>query len=244
MSPALTTFLRVATNLWKAMGFALPGIPESARSALQTRIGDGDARWTLALLLAAWSLSQKEEPGAEEIQTVIRQAEAGDVIPQIELIKSMPGFMMFMNSARQAQEDKDLVSPAAYFAGAVTELDFVRSHALQVWLRSKRFLEIGRALVDRFPVPGSANPPVWQSPPDAPNGPAGRGQRFDRADFGPRRGGRTARASAPEESESAPLSPSATTPLVDEEDITRAHLSQLGWSAQQAAAILQGPKKA
>ena len=255
---AVERLMQVATRLARAMQFALPKLPESVQVALKRRVEDGDTLWGLSLLLAGLRLRDRSEPGADEISTLMREMGASALLEDVAgfhlLLPS--SFATFLTNARQADADYKLAGAGAYLVEAISSLGQPEREALQNWLRTPQFYEAARALIRRFPVPGSGRPPVWGSPPESvPTPPAtvpSRAQRFDRQDFRvrPRVQGAASPSPTPPAERSTRTSPSSEAAVssqdvppaeLDEEAKTIAYLRWLGYSQQDIDRLLAGP---
>lgn len=248
---AAERLVQLATRIWRAMEFALPKLPEETQAVLKMRVEDGDVRWALSLVLAGWRLGDKRLPGAAEVETVMKETGAAALIGQISSLGMFlpDSFGLFLDAARDADADHKLAGAGVYLANAVKELGDTQRGALHAWLRGVQFREAGQALIRRFPVPGSGRPPVWGQPESAPSSPPSspkpsRSDRFDRADFLPRRSQKT---SSPSETVAARVTPSKkapprpSTPVLDTESVARAYLFTLGWQGSDIEQLLSGP---
>lgn len=231
----------LATKLWRAMEYALPKLPEQTQLVLNTRLEDGDVRWALALVLAGWRLADKSEAGAPEVQGVMKETGAQPLVQQITSLQMLlpEGFTKFVNAAKDSTADHQLAGAGAYLSEAVKDLGDTPRNALHGWLKGLQFQESGRALIRRFPVPGSGRPPVWGSPPPppAPQRPV-RGDRFDRADFTPRQPQSLVQ---PNRMASAATQPRPPSPILDDESVSRAYLFTVGWEGAEVERLLSGP---
>jgi len=234
----------LATKLWRAMEYALPNLPEPTQIVLKTRLEDGDVRWALALVLAGWRLADKSEAGAPEVEGVMKETGAQPLVQQITSLQMLlpEGFTKFVNAAKDSTADHQLAGAGAYLSEAVKDLGDTPRNALHGWLKGVQFQESGRALIRRFPVPGSGRPPVWGSPPAPSSTPTpakpARGDRFDRADFTPRQ---PQSPIQPTKMASAATPPRPPSPVLDGESVSRAYLFTVGWEGAEVERLLSGP---
>ncbi len=240
--------IELATRLWQAMESALPKLPSDTQAILKMRVEDGDVRWALSLVLAAWRLSDKREAGAADIEVIIKETGALPIVQQISSLQMLlpDSFALFLNAAREANADYKIAGAAAHLTNTFKDLVEAQRNALHTWLRGVQFLEVGRALIRRFPVPGSGRPPVWGAPPSAPAAPSStkptRSDRFDRADSTPRH---APRAETPAPIERAiprkSAAPYLPTSALDGRTVTRAYLVTLGWNGAEVDRLMAGP---
>jgi hypothetical protein len=240
--------VEAATRLWRSMEYALPKVPESMQVALKARVEDGDVRWALALLLAGWRLGVRTEPGATEVAAMMKDTGAEPLVQQMNNLQMLfpESFRMFVNAAVAADTDPKLAGAAAYLSNTLKELGDTERGVLQRWFRSAPFLESGRALIRRFPVPGSGRPPVWGSPPTAEPSTRkpSRVDRFDRADV-------IRRPPPPPSDPEEPATPALAaatpaqppSPALDDDALARSYLLSLGWKATDVERLMAGPKK-
>lgn len=245
---ATDRLVALATKQWRAMEYALPKLPEPTQVVLNARVEDGDVRWALALVLAGWRLGDKAEAGAADIDRVMKETGATALVQQITSLQMLlpDSFTKFVNAAKDATEDHQLAGAATYLADAVKDLGDTPRNTLHAWLRGVQFQDVGRALIRRFPVPGSGRPPVWGSPPPAasPSQPSkpSRVERFDRADFTPRQPQpRTTMDERPRFAASAATPPRPPTPVLDGEAVSRGYLFTVGWEGAEVERLMSGP---
>jgi hypothetical protein len=244
---AANQLVALATKLWRAMEYALPKLPEATQVVLNARVEDGDVRWALALVLAGWRLGDKAEAGAADIDTIMEETGATALVRQISSLQMLlpDSFTNFVNAAKDATEDHQLAGSATYLADAVKDLGDTPRNTLHAWLRGVQFQEVGRALIRRFPVPGSGRPPVWGSPPPAtspaPPSKPSRVERFDRADFTPRQSQPRKMDERPRlaASSATPLRP--PTPVLNGEAVSRSYLFTVGWEGAEVERLMSGP---
>ena len=234
----------VATRFWRAMEGALPGLPPDLRAALAWRVEDGDMRWALSLLLAGWRLTDAREARASDVLQIFKQVGATALLGQINLLRTLDGFQLFVDRARDAQSDAQCKAAAVALVSAVERLDRTQLSLLVELLRRSDVREMGQVLIRRFPTPGSDRPPVWGTPP-SPSSPS-RGAMFDRADYAPReRALRSRQPAVPggvvaEEMNEAS---SVENPVLDEHAVTVAFLHSLGHSETDIAQLMAGPRE-
>lgn len=233
----------LATKLWQAMELAMPKLPGPTQAVLGARVEDGDVRWALSLVLAGWRLGDKAEAGAADIDTVMKETGATPLVQQITSLQMLlpESFTKFVNAAKDATADYQLAGAGAYFVEVVKDLGDTQLNSLHTWLRGVQFMESGRALIRRFPVPGSGRSPIWgtpsaPAPQQTPKTKPSRVDNFDRADFTPRQ---------PTPLAAAPIQPrmaaSATTPVLDRETVSRAYLFTVGWEGAEVERLMSGP---
>lgn len=215
----------LATTLWKVMGKAAK-LPTNTKAVLDTRLSDSTVRWALALMLACWRLSQRDEPEAAGARQIMLDAGGRDLLDKMILPDK---FLGLLKTARSATAEHEIAGLAVVFEAAINDLPEFIQKALLDWLRTPQFMEVGRALIQRLPEPGSARPPVWGSPPS--DARQSRVTRFDRADFAPRSNARAARLN------------STTTPVLEDEEVVRGQLALLGWDGNAIDHALKGPRR-
>jgi len=240
MRPQEASLLLLATRLYRAIGFAMPRLPEPTQAVFTSRLEDSDVRWALALLLAGWRLSHEKNEEAPGIAEIMKAAGAAMLLEQLDQLRAFlpEGFERFISAADEAGGDAQFAGAGAYLVAAVRALGEMQRNGLHGFLRSAPFQESGRALIRRFPEPGSSRPPVWGAPPPEEAAPKpkrrpGRGDRFDRADFA------RPRAERPAERRT-PLAP--PTAVLDDEAVTRAYLCTLGWEGSEVERLIVGPR--
>lgn len=182
--------VELATEIWKALRLALPGLPQNTQAVLQRRTVDSDLRWVLSMVLAAaLAINRAQQPEATTLQqvrgldaanirVVLAEMGAAFVVLQADpLVQKMPALPRALASGNEE--------------GAATALTDVicalpeQARSFNDWLRSTDVIDAAWALVNRFPEPHSGLTPRWSEAPDVT--PAStRGERFDRADFGTR----------------------------------------------------------
>lgn len=261
MAQAITAadrLLQLATRLWRAMEFALPKLPESTQTILKIRVDDADVRWTLALLLAGWRLSDNREFGAAEVKQVLKETGAGPLVEQISSLQMLlpDSFAMFVNAAREADADYKLAGAGALMVSALTELIETQRNALHAWLRGAQVREVGRALIRRFPLPNSGRPPVWGAPTSPPVPPASpavpstparlRGERSERGSVMGRPvllAPLPSSPPSPPPPKKAPIAkpPRSSVPGLDRSAVTQAYLFTLGWEGAEVERLMRGP---
>ena len=237
---------QIATRFWRAMEGALPSLPPDLRAALAWRVEDGDMRWALSLMLAGWRLTDPREAKAGDVSQIFKQVGATWLLGQINLLRSLDGFQLFVDRARDAESDAQCKAAAVALVSAIERLDRVQLAMLVDLLRKPDVREIGQGLIRRFPTPGSARPPVWGTPPSPSNPSGSRGAMFDRADYAPRERVLRSRQTvvpggvvAEEISEASSVEP----PVLDEHAVTVAFLHSLGHSEADIARLMAGPPK-
>ena len=246
----------LASRLWRAMERALPQLPETTRYVLNMRLADSDVRWALALVLAGWRLSEAGEPGAAEIEALLREMGALPLSQKVASLQAVlpPGFGKFIQTARDATAEHSLAGAGAYLAAAVNELGEGPREVLHTWLREAPFRDAGRMLIRRFPAPGSGRPSLWGNPEPAPAPPKKssaplprppRGERFDRADFQTRTriAQTTPRSAGQAEIPISARTPQPPQPVIERAELSRAYLLTLGWDAAEVDRLLAGPAK-
>ena len=183
----------LATLIWRALGVALPSLPQNTQAVLRRRVVDADLRWVLSLMMAAAlgiNRSQRIDVAAvirargldSDVQRVLMaEMGAGFVIAQMDAL--LPRFAELPRALGNEKDDEI----AAVLARAVNAWpDAARS--LNGWLESREVLQVAWALVRRFPAPDAGRASLWGELPDAPSAtPSRRGERFDHADYSARR---------------------------------------------------------
>lgn len=241
---AAEILVEVATRFWRAMGYALPRLPQNLQAALGWRVEDADMRWALALMLAGWRLTDLRESRANDVSQLLRQMGASWVVGQMNALRSIDGMEQFVDRARDADTEAKLKAAAVSLVMGIERLDALRLVALIETLRRSELREVGQQLIRRFPSPDSQRQPVYGSPP-APNKPQSRGAMFDRADYGPRD------RALFRPTETVPMKPNRAdeveraipSPLLDEQAMTAAYLHTLGYSDEQVQRLILGPDK-
>lgn len=241
--------IELATRLWQAIESALLKLPSDTQAVLKMRVEDGDVRWALSLVLAAWRLSDKREAGAAEVEAILKETGATTIVQQITSLQMLlpDSFGLFVNTARNADADYKIAGAAAHLTNTFKDLVEAQRNALHTWLRGVQFLEVSRALIRRFPMPGSGRPPVWGAPPPASVSPTTskttRSDRFDRADSTTPRTPRAETLVAVERAvlpKAAPP-PRLPTSALDKKTIARAYLVTLGWKGTEIDRLMSGP---
>lgn len=240
--------LELAGRLDRALAYALPKLPQNTQAALSTLGKNAEVRWALALVLAGWTLGDASEPGAPDIQTLMKETGAAPLIQQIRSLQMLlpSSFGMFLRAARAADADHKIAGAGTYLLHAFGDMAEVQLNALQSWLRGVQFQDVSRALLLRFPLQEAAPLPALGVPgPAAPvSAPPTRSRvdRFDRADFTPRTPpGRTPPMRGEASASAAPSAPRPPTPILDEEAVTRGHLATLRWNGPDIDRLLSGP---
>lgn len=239
MRPQEASLLLLATRLHRAIGFAMPRLPEPTQVVFTSRLEDSEVRWALALLLAGWRLSHEKNAEAPGIAEIMKAVGAAMLLEQLDQLRTLlpEGFERFVSAANEAGTDAQFAGAGAYLVAAVKALGEMQRNGLHGFLRSAPFQESGRALIRRFPEPGSSRPPVWGTPPQEEAAPKpkrrpGRGDRFDRADFARPRVERSTERRTP-------LAPPEA--VLDDEAVTRAYLCTLGWKGSEVERLIAGP---
>jgi hypothetical protein len=244
---AADLLLQVATRFWRSIGSVLSDLPQDLRAALAWRVEDGDMRWALSLMLAGWRLTEPREPKASDISQLVKQSGATWVLGQINLLRGVDGFQLFVDRARDADSEAKHKAAGVALVSALERVERTQLGLLVEMLRHPEVRKIGQALIRRFPTPGSTRPPVWGAPSEPGPG-SSRGALFDRADYAPReralrQSTRTSAALGSVVAEDPPPLPPAPAPVLDEHTVTVAFLHTLGHSEADIARLMAGPPK-
>lgn len=235
----------VATRFWQAMETALPWLPPDLRAALAWRVEDSDMRWALSLMLGAWRLTDPREPKAGDMSQLVKQLGATWVLGQINHLRGLDGFQLFVDRARDATSDAKRKAAAVALNTAIERLDRMQLTLLVELLRRSEVRDIGKVLIRRFPTPGSTRPPVWGTPPAAPKRDTSIGAMFDRADYAPRERALKRPREIPLGNLVADETPTPkrpiSSPTLDDHAVTVAFLHTLGYSEADIARLMAGP---
>ena len=230
---SVDSLILLATRLWRALLFALPGLPSNFQWLLKSRIADSEVHWALALRLAGEHLRER---GASAIEALLKATGGVSLIGRIPSYRRF--FEHFISEAATADSDYQSARAAEKLSIAIQAGSDSERSDLHGWLRSSEFYQTGRALILRFPPPGSTRPQAWGSanvtlttaPPPV-GSPPSRAQRFDRLDY------RASQRPAPR-TQSLPQRQSAD---LDDRAVSRAFLQRLGWPVEDVARFLAGP---
>jgi len=185
--------LMLATQIWTALGVALPKLPQNTQATLKRAVVDSDIRWVLSVVLAAAiginrgqqresaALAQSRGLSGETFRMLMADMGAGFVVAQAEpWLQRMPA----LPSALVAGQTEQAAAALTQMINSIPD----QQRAFTDWLESDEFLSVGWAAVRRFPEPGYGRPSLWSERPDdpVPAANAARGERFDRADFSAR----------------------------------------------------------
>jgi len=181
--------IELATQIWLAFGIALPSLPTNTQAALRKRAVDSDVRWVVSLVLAAaMAINRSQLPAAAMLQ----QARGLDATIVSELITEMGSAFVVTQAdplVRQLPELPRTLAEGRVDGAAVALTNAIRAlpdeqRRLNAWLVGADLFDAAWPLVHRFPEPQSGRPPVWGEPVEI-TSPSTRGERFDRADYGP-----------------------------------------------------------
>lgn len=184
--------IELATQIWMALGIALPSLPRNTQAALHKRAVDSDIRWVVSLVLAAaMIINRSRMPAAATLQ----QARGLDATMGSTLMNEM-GVAFVVTQAdplmRQIPELPRALAEGRFDEAASALINAIRAlpdeqRRLNDWLVGRELFDAAWPLVHRFPEPQSGRPPVWGEPAesDPATVPSTRGERFDRADYGP-----------------------------------------------------------
>lgn len=232
---------QVATRLWQVLEIARPSLPEELRE----RLDDGEMRWELSLMLAAWRLTDTREPRAAEVSQLVGELGASWVLRPINALRTLEGFPQFVDRARDADSDARLKAAAVSLLSATERLDRMQRRMLVALLGQQEVRQLGQTLLRRFPLPGAERMSGRILPPESACKRVSPGDRFDRADYALR--ARALRPFEPEPRQEPELEPEATRPLaapqLDDQALTVAHLYALGYSLEQVQWLVAGPPK-
>jgi hypothetical protein len=185
--------IELATLIWRALGVALPSLPQNTQAVLRRPVVDGDLRWVLSLMMAAAlgiNRSQRADVAAlgrvrglePDVQRVLMaEMGAGYVVAQLDaLLPRLAELPRALISEREEDIATALVRAVSAWPDA--------ARPLNEWLESAEVLRAAWALVRRFPDPTAGRPSLWGEPPDMPSATTPpRGEQFDRADYSARR---------------------------------------------------------
>jgi hypothetical protein len=185
--------VELATVIWRALGVALPSLPQNTQAVLRRPVVDGDLRWVLSLLLAAAlginrlqrtdvaALTRARGLEADVQRVLMAEMGAGYVVAQLDAL--LPRFAELPSALRNGKSDE----VAGVLVRAVSAWpDAARS--LNDWLEGTEVLQAAWALVRRFPDPNAGRASLWGEVPDSPSATTPkRGDRFDHADYSARR---------------------------------------------------------
>jgi hypothetical protein len=184
--------IELARQIWMALGLALPNLPPNTQAALRKRALDSDVRWVVSLVLAAaMAINRSRMPAAATLQ----QGRGFDATMVANLMAEM-GVAFVVTQAdplmRQIPELPRALAEGSMDGAAAALTLAIRAlpdnqRRLNDWLVGADLFDAAWPLVHRFPEPQSGRPPVWGEPAesDAVTMPSTRGERFDRADYGP-----------------------------------------------------------
>lgn len=205
-SLAQRELLRTAKGIWVSLGGI--SLPTTLRGELDRRLYDSTVRWAVALFFTCWRFSlfggSRRDDEVEVWVPIFRNlgrrilADAGGA----DLLKNfdLPPSAIELVDASDSEDAKVQVKLITAVAERVLRTPEIES-ILESWLKDRRFLEVGRNLIQRFPEPGSERPPLWGTPPEreleeaapppaaisrADHSPS-RSHRFDTADYSSRR---------------------------------------------------------
>lgn len=182
----------LATQIWMALGLAMPNLPPNTQAALRKRAVDSDVRWVFSLVLsAAMAINRSRMPTAATLQqvrgfdatvvgTLMAEMGAAFVVTQADpLMRQIPELPRTLTEG-------SMDGAAAALTLAIRSLPD-NQRRLNDWLVGADLFDAAWPLVHRFPEPQSGRPPVWGEPAesDPATVPSTRGERFDRADYGP-----------------------------------------------------------
>ena len=185
--------VELATLIWRAIGVALPRLPQNTQAVLRRPVVDGDLRWILSLMMAAaLGINRSQRPevaemghvrGLEQDMQRVLMAEmgAGYVIAQMDAL--LPRFAELPRVLAIAKQE-DIAAALVRSVNAWPDA----ARPLNDWLESTEVLQAAWALVRRFPDPNAGRTSLWGEPPDALSSTTPkRGERFDHADYSARR---------------------------------------------------------
>ena len=185
--------VELAVVIWRALGVAMPSLPQNTQAVLRRPVVDGDLRWVLSLMMAAAlgiNRSQRADVaelgrgrGLEQDMQRVLMAEmgAGYVVAQLDAL--LPRFAELPRALISVKPD-DIATALVRAVNAWPD----GARPLNDWLESTEVLQAAWALVRRFPDPNAGRPSLWGEPPDAPSATTPqRGERFDHADYSARR---------------------------------------------------------
>lgn len=216
-----------AEDILRAMQRNPMAMPVDLREQYKTLPPTPEKLWPLAVLLASW---QEREPKINGI-------DLSGYWPLIDsVIKSYPILEVFLRRVKEASSDLDLYAAGAVYARLVAAVGVGQ-------IRMLLSQPIIQRIRDGVPLPQDTNstrPP----PPDAPDRARRLSEspirRFDAPRF------TTARKSEPDRVPSSvtPLDSEITElPAQDPQTIAAGVLAMRGWSAEQIAEKLKGPKR-
>ena len=185
--------VELATVLSRALGVALPSLPQNTQAVLRRPVVDGDLRWVLSLLMAAaLGINRSQRADVAELgrirglepdvqRVLMAEMGAGYVIAQMDaLLPRFAALPIVLTHTKQEDIAAALVRAVNAWPDA--------ARSLNDWLESTEVLQAAWALVRRFPEPNAGRASLWGEPPDAPSAKTPqRGERFDHADYSARR---------------------------------------------------------
>lgn len=185
--------IELATVIWRALGVALPNLPQNTQAVLRRPVVDGDLRWVLSLVMAAaLGINRSQRADVVELgrirgldpdlqRVLMAEMGAGYVVAQMDAL--LPRFAELPRVLSSAKPE-DIAAAVLRTVNAWPDA----ARSLNDWLEGPDVLEAAWALVRRFPDPTSGRPSLWGEPPDMPSATTPpRGEQFDRADYSARR---------------------------------------------------------
>lgn len=244
-------------RLYLAMRRAWRNLPESTQLVLLAAVGNASTAWALALLLAAWRITEKGGAEATATEATLNEAGALSLLRAIQSLKaSLPrSFTAFIDAAATASDDGERAAAASYFQSAVNDLGGTVRAALHGWLSSSQFRTGAVGLTARYPEPGGPMLPQTRTETLSSES---RAARFDRVGF--RRPSVVKASIEPEPAPKPAPTPPPTTPTpaptpradasvtqgqqsLGGRELTKAFLISRGWRDHDADRFLQGPDK-
>lgn len=206
---------------------------------------DAEGMWTLAMVVVQWYADSLSAPEARLVASALQEFGVAAIASNLNFFRER--LLPFVRTAHQAQSDAQLAAAGVYFIAAVEQIGL---SLLQSALQAGPVRALRQKLQSRLPLPEELKAQYYQALGAQPKGttvlpsappPPSRAERFDRADFAPRRARSSAATPLPQTAARGPLPPRPPAPRLAQGDVTRAYLFTLGWEGDEVDRFLEGP---
>ena len=206
---------------------------------------DAEGMWTLAMVVVQWYADNLSAPEARSVTAGLQEFGVATIASNLNFFRER--LLPFVRTAHQAQSEAQLAAAGVYFIAAVEQIGL---SLLQSALKAGPVRALQQKLQSRLPLPEELKAQYYQALGAQPKGttvlpsappPPSRAERFDRADFAPRRARSSAATPLPQTAARGPLPPRPPAPRLAQGDVTRAYLFTLGWEGDEVDRFLEGP---
>lgn len=234
------------------------GIARAADPIKRAFMGeDVEGMWTLAMVVVQWYADKLPALEARAVTAALQEPGLSALASNLNFFRER--LLPFVRTAHQAQNEAQLAAAGVYFVAAVEQIGL---SMLQSAMKAGLVRMLQQKLLGRLPLPAELKTAYYRALGTLPGGtslrpaapaPPSRADRFDRADFSPRRAGTPppappaqrqaqARTQTPARDAPAPTPPPRPpTPVLAQADVTRAYLFTLGWEGAEVDRFLDGP---